>query len=121
MTAAPPRRFVQAFGPVYNAMVRAVGPVGSTFPQAVVSSWYRDTAANLRAGGDFDSQHLAGFAFDVDTPDRRDYPGIAALGARAGFVTVIERDHVHFQTFPRNARVIGALRAVGFLPELRFL
>lgn len=120
MTIGPPAHLVAIFGQLYGAIVSAAEPVGRAFPQASVSSWYRDTATNLRAGGLSDSQHLAGFAFDVDTPDRRDYLGIAAAGARAGFVTVIERDHVHFQAFDRRARVIGQLRARGILPELRF-
>lgn len=90
-------------------------PVGQAFPQASVTSWYRNPAANFRAGGVADSQHLAAFAFDIDTPDRRDYAALADLGRRQGFVVVVESDHLHFQAFPARFQVVSRLRAAGLL------
>lgn len=82
----------RAFGEAVEQLDRRVGT-------AVVTSWWRDPATNARAGGSPQSQHLLGTALDlVGDPQR-----IALVAAEAGFVVVVEGDHVHVQAWPAGA------------------
>lgn len=104
----PPPNFARFFAPTYRQLVP--GFVGALRPGVVPTSWWRSPMENRRVGGAPESQHLFGFAADFDAPrDRRQLLTIADDLRRAGFVTVVEFDHVHAQAFPP-----GALRRAGF-------
>lgn len=82
----------QAFGEAVDQLDRRVGT-------AVVTSWWRDAETNARVGGSSTSQHLLGTALDlVGDPQR-----IALVAREAGFVVVVEGDHVHVQAWPAGA------------------
>lgn len=81
-----------------------------------LTSWYRTPSDNRRVGGDPDSQHLVGLAFDVvpgKGTSRLAINEAAQAFARAGFAVVPADRHVHVQTFPA-----GVLRRVGILDAL---
>lgn len=76
------------------------------------TSWYRDVEENRRVGGDQESQHLLGFAIDVDGP--RDVLDTFLIEARGvGLVAIDEGTHVHVQLLPA-----GLARDLGFFDAL---
>lgn len=94
----------EAFGAGVDHLERHVGT-------AVVTSWWRDKATNARAGGSPTSQHLLGVALDlVGDPQR-----IALAAREAGFVVVVEGDHVHVQAWPAGAPQRAGLFRSAFL------
>jgi hypothetical protein len=98
----PPRELVQKYRPQYLWMLPRLRFLAERFPEAVPSSWYRNTAENFTAGGAPRSQHLLGFAVDwarLPGDRRREFVGLAAA---VGFVAVDEGDHIHTQVFRAN-------------------
>lgn len=98
-------RFVRAA----NASLADIGP------GAIVTSWYRTAADNRRVGGDPESQHQLGLAFDVawsgptdwELPDSWQSRCRRALVAQ-GFEVADEGDHVHAQVLKAGqARRLG--------------
>lgn len=85
--------------------------------QTVLTSWFRSPNENRRVGGDPDSQHLVGLAFDV-VPGKGTSPlainEAAQIFRRLGFEVVPAAKHIHVQVFPA-----GVLRQVGILDALR--
>lgn len=75
----------------------------------VLTSWWRSPTVNRDAGGDPLSQHLLGFAMDLQS--REDFLLAAKLN-QLGLVAIEERDHVHVQLFPRGF-VAPLVRAFG--------
>ncbi len=96
---APPLPLVREFLPQFRYLLPRLEFLEAVFPGVVPTSWYRDQAQNLRAGGARFSQHRLGFAVDWDLPDRSDYQAFASLAGRLGLVAVVESDHVHTQLF----------------------
>ena len=91
--------FWQAFGAAVAELDRRAS--------GTVTSWWRDRATNERVGGSAQSQHLLGTALDVTG----DLQAIAAVARAAGFVVVVESDHVHLQAFaPGQAAAAGLFR-----------
>jgi hypothetical protein len=74
-----------------------------------VTSWWRSSGDNARVGGEPESQHLLGLAFDAVGPN----PLTLAAALRAvGFVVVEEPSHIHAQAY--RAGTLGpVLRALG--------
>jgi len=75
--------------------------------QATVTSWFRTPEANRLEGGDVESQHLFGLAWDIAAPAEL-LNAVARAAREAGLIAVVERRHVHLQLFPA-----GALARVG--------
>ena len=67
--------------------------------QGTVTSWWRSPERNAAVGGSSSSQHLLGVAIDVTGDLQR----IAHAARAAGWVVVVESDHVHLQAFPAGA------------------
>lgn len=96
----PPEPFLSRLWPLYRvllgAAIRSVEGSGGT-----ITSWYRDQLTNLAAGGQDNSQHRLGFAFDLGGPD------LSAIERRAAQVwpgvVVREPDHVHVQLLPAGS------------------
>lgn len=120
-TLVPPTQFLRQFGSVYRFLAERGNALADVFPELLLTSWYRDAANNAWVGGSVDSQHLAGFAFDVDHPDPRAYPAIGQVAAQFGLVPVVEADHVHIQVFPASFGVVARLRDAGFLARVTSL
>lgn len=75
-----------------------------------VTSWWRSHSANIEAGGEGDSQHLIGTAFDVVSEDRT----LAQRLRAAGFIVVEYPTHLHAQAWPAGiARASGLLGFLG--------
>ena len=102
----PPPELIQFFRPVFEHFLPRAEMLARGHPEAELTSWWRDRIDNRRVGGNPDSQHLFGFAFDlvVNDPEQT-----AEDARRLGFVAVVESDHVHLQFFPA-----GTLRRHGF-------
>jgi hypothetical protein len=64
-----------------------------------ISSWYRSSEVNRRAGGAATSQHLWGGAFDLTGPGSA---SVASQLERWGWTWIREGDHEHVQVFKRN-------------------
>jgi len=78
-----------------------------------VTSWWRSVESNRQAGGNVESQHLVGLAFDATAPS---LPLLAQALRAAGFRVVEERSHVHAQAY--QAGVLGRagfFRALGLV------
>lgn len=91
--------FWEAFGGAVAELDRRVS--------GTVTSWWRDRGTNERVGGSAQSQHLLGTALDVTG----DLQAIAAVAREAGFVVVVESDHVHLQAFAAGqAQAAGLFR-----------
>jgi len=72
-----------------------------------VTSWWRSPSRNLEVGGDPDSQHLIGTAFDCTL-------AAAAALRGVGFQVVEYHSHAHAQVWPAGAaRRAGLLDAIG--------
>jgi hypothetical protein len=54
--------------PAVEAFVDRCDPVLEVWPEAVLTSWYRDPVHNQRVGGAANSNHLRGTAIDVQVP-----------------------------------------------------
>ena len=108
----PPREFFFAFPRQISYVAQVGNALLGEFPGAVPTSWWRDETNNARVGGAPESQHLLGFAFDVDPGDLRESAQIALRLRSAGLIAVVESDHVHAQLFPA-----GFLRSLGFFPS----
>jgi len=78
-----------------------------TYPGLALTSWFRTPEVNRDVGGDPESQHLFGLAWDIDAP-RVLIGQVVATARQLGLVAVDERTHVHVQMFPA-----GALARVG--------
>lgn len=79
-----------------------------------VTSWWRSPEENRRVGGNEESQHLLGLAFDAAAPS---LPLLAGALRSVGFVVVEERQHIHVQAY--QAGVLGRagfFRALGIRP-----
>jgi len=72
------------------------------FPGLQLTSWFRTPETNRDVGGDPESQHLFGLAWDVTAPPQL-LGAIARAGRGLGITAVEERDHVHLQAFPAGA------------------
>jgi len=95
----------------------ALGAIDQGGGQTILTSWYRTPNENRRVGGDPDSQHLVGLAFDVVPGKGSSLLALKEAEQRftqAGFHAIAESKHVHVQTFPP-----GILRQVGILDALR--
>ena len=78
-----------------------------------VTSWWRSPEENRRVGGNEESQHLLGLAFDASAPS---LPLLAQALRDAGFRVVEERSHIHAQAY--QAGVLGRagfFRALGLV------
>jgi len=60
------------------------------------TSWFRTPEENFRVGGEPESQHQLGFAFDAVG----DWEGVRDRAKAAGLFPVIESDHIHVQVMP---------------------
>lgn len=100
--AATVERAAPGFWGAFSRATAYAFPTGT-----VVTSWHRTPASNAAAGGQPQSQHLLGVAFDAQAPDL----GELERRLRAvGFVTVRYRSHVHAQAWPA-----GTARRAGLL------
>jgi len=104
----------QQWGAAAEAALTEVdaGDVGET----IVTSWFRSPLENRRVGGDPDSQHLVGLAFDVVPGKGATQLAIseaAQIFQRFGFTVDPTGTHLHVQTFPP-----GILRPAGVLDAL---
>lgn len=70
--------------------------VRTLMPGQAVTSWYRTPEHNADVGGDPESQHLLGLAWDVAGPGA---DTTIFLARRAGLIAVNEGSHVHLQSF----------------------
>ncbi len=102
---------------VIRAANAALSAIDTDLGETVVTSWFRSVDQNRRVGGDPDSQHLFGLAFDIvpgKGTSRLAINEAAGRFAQFGFTVVPDSTHVHVQVFPR-----GVLRAGGFFDALR--
>ncbi len=108
MIAPPPLELLStAWLPYVAATFQRAQLLFRLVPDLRPTSWFRDVAANVAAGGDAESQHL--FALAVDGIGSRDALRRALVIAPGlGLIPVHEGDHVHVQLFPA-----GALGRVG--------
>lgn len=101
----PPENLLVPLAPIYDYLFRRLGVISQADPTLLLTSWYRTEATNAAVGGSPESQHLLGFAVDVET----DFPEQVEQFARGlGLIGVNEFDHVHLQIFPA-----GFLRSIG--------
>ncbi len=95
----PPELLASAWFPfILNFYWRAVTGVQG-FSGLTVTSWYRTPEKNRIEGGQPQSQHLFGLAWDVTVP----FDALGHLKSHLqaqGLTAVQERDHVHVQAFP---------------------
>lgn len=107
----PPESVVQVAFPYIVEFLRRLGriPVG---PSLVATSWYRDHAANVRAKGAPDSQHLLAIALDVDG-DELELARFRRDAGVVGLVAVDSGSHTHVQLLPA-----GTARRIGLFDEL---
>lgn len=68
----------------------------AVWPEATITSWWRDAARNRAVGGVPNSRHLLGLAFDAAVPRSlvRDFMADARW---VGLKPIDEGDHVHVQ------------------------
>jgi len=97
---APPQNLVNDFRQVYEWMIGLSGLLFEFDPSIQFTSWWRSEAENRAVGGDPQSQHLFGFAFDLVTERTRDLQN--ALN-QVGLISVAESDHLHVQLLPAGA------------------
>jgi len=102
MTVPPPALLASGWFPfILNFYWRAVR-LFFTYSGLALTSWFRTPEVNRDEGGDPESQHLFGLAWDLAVP-----PQIAAqvvdTARQLGLVAVDERTHVHIQAFPAGA------------------
>ncbi len=103
---APPDEMLREYLPVYRYLVERALLLQSLDPRVNFTSWYRDQRQNAAVGGNRESQHLFGFAFDV-VGGRLE--AVEQAANQLGLITVPELDHLHIQLFPA-----GFLRSLGF-------
>lgn len=84
--------FWRAFG---LAADRALAGVDGT-----ITSWFRSVERNRAVGGQLNSQHLWGCAFDIVIPDPAQRTRAMAALRRETFFVIPESDHLHVQAFP---------------------
>lgn len=98
----PPSLLASAWFPfILNFYWRAVS-IFWQFPGIAVTSWFRTPDENRSAGGDAESQHLFGLAWDIAAPANRIW-AVTRAAQTAGLIAVPERTHVHVQLFPKGA------------------
>ena len=109
MAAPPPNSLLSsAWLPIILAFYwRAVALFFRFGGQLTLTSWFRTPEQNRAAGGNEESQHLFGLAWDIAAPAAL-LPTVASFARAGGLVAVQERGHVHLQLFPA-----GALRRAG--------
>lgn len=111
----PPERVLRVtFPAVLTFLQLLVRALLSThrYVELRATSWYRDVEENRRVGGDQESQHLLGFAIDVDGP--RDVLDAFLVEARGvGLVAIDESTHVHVQLMPA-----GVAQQLGYFDAL---
>ncbi len=84
---------------------------GLSGPDVFLSSWWRSPIGNQRVGGNPNSQHLLGLAFDLVVPNPQLV--VTALN-RQGVIALNEGDHVHVQLLAAG-RVAPVVKALGLL------
>ncbi len=93
---------------ILNCYWRAVR-VWWAVPGLGLTSWFRTPSVNREAGGDPESQHLFGLAWDLDTRTL-DKARVIQAARDAGLVAVDERTHIHIQAFPAGALARAGVR-----------
>jgi len=114
------RFFDQLFPGIWSRVVAAaefgLNSIDTDQGQTVLTSWHRSPLDNRRVGGDPDSQHLVGLAFDVVPGKGTSLLAINEAAERfkeAGFEVAPAATHLHVQVFPA-----GLLRASGVFDHL---
>lgn len=102
---APPASIIEAVLPQLRSFVLRLVNVAPP-PGTRLTSWWRDPATNLAAGGAAESQHLFALGLDAVADDQ---VLLARRLRRVGLVAIEERTHVHAQALPA-----GSLRRMGF-------
>lgn len=111
----PPERVLRVSLPaVLSFLSLLVRALQSThrYMELRATSWYRDVEENRRVGGDQESQHLLGFALDIDGP--RDVLDAFLIEVRGvGLIAIDESTHIHVQLLPA-----GLAKNLGFFDAL---
>lgn len=77
-----------------------------SFRGLTVTSWWRSPQANRDVGGDPESQHLFGLAWDIAPAST----SLVREARAAGLTAVDEGSHVHMQLFPAGALARAGVR-----------
>jgi len=104
LAVPPPSLLRSAWLPILRIFVQRALPL---LRQGTLISWFRTPELNRRVGGDPDSQHLFGIAWDLalveniqsEAPERLEFT-IAEVARALGLVAVPGDDTVHVQLFP---------------------
>jgi uncharacterized protein YcbK (DUF882 family) len=90
---------VHEFMAFYRWLLPRLNDLLRAFPEAVATSWYRDSLGNRGVGGATYSQHLLAFAADFSMP-RGQMRAFTVAATELGMVAIDEGDHVHVQMYP---------------------
>ncbi len=103
----PPIDVAQRFASVFGQWIPPAVFVLQQFPATQLTSWWRSKPENERVGGNPNSQHRVGWAFDA-VPAPGQWDALEDALRRHRFEVIRESDHLHVQVF--KAGILELLR-----------